>query len=380
MLWGTLGLFGFCHALFQLALRIYFHNVLPPADRPVFIWIREAWRDPNLWLTGSPESLWYLPFEEFIAVLRDALLPAFEHVAGIFNSLITTFPVSAIAAVLLLVNWEGHHRELSRALRKRFGALAWAVHLAIVMCAFAAIAKPFLYALPQLLDLGGASAEAHLRWFQWSPVIAWLSFLFEYLLGVWVQVYLVLLAYAWVRGMSFTHASLVDFAIRRFSYVVKWAGIVMVLSSLFIDAPLIMKNFDAFKPFFPEQELFATRLALSRAGLATFLLCTATMQIMLTFHNESWRRALRDHLRFVARRWWPFGCFLFLAALHTFALHVCDLSMRRGLGEGTALWVGWSLAFPWIAAAVSAWLLASWVCVFKRCDTSRPQTTDWVKF
>src|ERR1043165_173613 len=50
MLWITLGAFGFAYALFQLALRIYFFCVLPPADRPPFLWARDAWRDPHLWL------------------------------------------------------------------------------------------------------------------------------------------------------------------------------------------------------------------------------------------------------------------------------------------------------------------------------------------
>jgi len=379
-LWITLGTLGFLYALFQLAVRAYLHNVLPPAERPIFLWAREAWRDPNLWLVGSPESLWHLPPAEFIAVLREAILPAIESTAGIFNSLVITFPGSAIAALLLLGNWQGHHAVLTRALQKRFRHTAWLVHAAIVLCALAALAKPFIYAVPQFLKAMAAPPEMHLVWFQWSPVIAWLAFLFEYLLGVCIQIYLILLAYTWVRGLTFNHANLLDLAIRRFSYVVKWAVIVMALSTLFIDAPLIMKNFPALAGLFPEEDILATRLAQARACLATFLLLTATMQIMLTFHNESWRRALRDHLRFIARRWWPFSWFVLLAAIQFFFLHACDLAVRRGVGEGTALWVGWSLLFPWIAAVIAAWLLATWVCLFKRCDTTRSETKPWIKF
>ena len=379
-LWLTLGTFGFLYALFQFALRFYLHSVLPPADRPALLWAREAWRDPNLWLTGSPESLWYLPRTEFVAALHDALLPAVESTAGIFNSLVITFPASALAALLLLTNWQRHHAELGRALRKRFARTAPLVHTAIIVCALAALAKPFIYAVPQLLKTSGAPPEMHLLWFQWAPVIAWLGFLFEYLFGVCIQIYLILLAYTWVRGLTFHHANLLDLAIRRFSYVVKWAAIVMALSTLFIDAPLIMKNFPVFAGYFPEREIFETRLALARACLATFLLLTATMQIMLTFHNESWRKAMRDHLRFVFRRWWPFSWFLLLAVLHFFMLHACDLTVRRGVGEGTALGVGWSLLYPWIAAVVAAWLLASWVCLFKRCDTTHAESREWIKF
>jgi hypothetical protein len=379
-LWLALGAFGFLYALFQLALRAYLHSVLPPAERPVFMWARDAWRDPDLWLVGSPESLWYLPVAQFIALLREALLPALESTAGIFNSLVITFPGSAIGALLLLGNWQGHHAVLARALQKRFVRTSGLVHAAIVVCALAALAKPFIYAVPQLLKAMAAPATLHLAWFQWAPVIAWLAFLFEYLLGVCIQIYLILLAYTWIRGLTFNHANLLDLAIRRFSYVVKWAVIVMALSTLFIDAPLIMKNFPAFADLFPEGEILARRLAQARACLATFLLLTATMQIMLTFHNESWRKAMRDHLRFMARRWWPFGWFVLVAAIHFFLLHTGDLAVRRGVGEGTALWVGWCLLFPWIAAVVAAWLLATWVCVFKRCDTTRSETHQWIQF
>jgi len=375
-LWFTLGAFGCCYAIFQLAVRAYFYNVSGPGVRPVFLWARAAWQDEKLWLTGSPESLWHLPRADFLAVLRDACLPTLDSVAGVFNNLVTTFPVSALAAVLLLVNWDGHHGVLVTALRKRFGVAGWLVHLAILVCAFAAIAKPFIYAVPQLIQ-----PEAHLVWFQWAPVLAWLSFLFEYLFGVCIQIYLILLAYAWVRGISFTHAALLDVAIRRFSYVVKWAALVMLLSTLLIDAPLILKNFPQTASWFPpEKNIFDERLTIARALLAGFLLLTASMQITLTFHSESWRQALREHLKFVRRNWPAFGWYLVLAALHFYALHVCDLSVRRGVGEGTALWVAWTLLFPWIAALVAAWMLASWVCVFKRCDHRRALTDDSVRF
>ncbi len=376
-LWVTLGVFGFCDALFQLAQRVYFHAVLPAGERPIFVWAREAWRDPQYWLTGSPESLWFLPHAAFLESLRDAALLALQSLAGIFNNIVTTFPLSALAAVLLLVNWEGHHAVLIRALRRRFGHFGWAVHLAIVVCALAAIAKPFIYVMPQLLHLRGAGAE---MWFGWAPVVVWLSVLFEYLFGVCIQIYLILLAFIWVRGLTFTHRTLLDVAIRRFSYVVKWAALVMLLSTLCIDAPLILKNFPAFAAWFPENELFASRLNISRAALAVFLLLTATMQIMLTFHSESWRCAMRDHLRFVWKNAWPFAWFLALAALHLFALHACDLVVRRAIGEGTALWVGWTLAFPWLAGIVCAWLLASWVCVFKRCEHVSAQPAPGVLF
>jgi hypothetical protein len=240
------------------------------------------------------------------------------------------------------------------------------------ICAVAAVAKPVVYATAAYLPAD--------LWLHWSPVVVWLSFLFEYLFGVCIQIYLILLAYVWVRGLTFTGQNLLDFAIRRFSYVVRWVALLMLLSTLFIDLPLILKNFAPFESYFPEQVVLDSRLKAARAALAIFILITATMQITLTFHSESWRKALRDHLRFLARNWWPFSWFLLIAAVHFFALQVVHLSIERGVGEGTALWVVWTLLFPWIAALVGGWLLASWVCVFKRCDTGRAQNDNWMRY
>ena len=43
--------------------------------------------------------------------------------------------------VLLLMNWDGHHAVLWRALRKRFGARGWAIYGGILVCALAAIGQ-----------------------------------------------------------------------------------------------------------------------------------------------------------------------------------------------------------------------------------------------
>ena len=351
-LWTIPGIFGFCAAIFQLAQRSYFAWMSPPENGPAFVWMRE--------------SFWWLPHGDFLRALRESRLPAFETLAGIFNCLVATFPVSAIAGILLLINRGGHLGVLMRALHGRFGVFGWAAHFGILVCALAAIVKPLLYIAPQLLSL---SLEAAGTWMQWSQVIAWLSFLFEYLCGLFVQTYLILLAYIWVRGLTFTHAHLVDFSIRRVSSVVKWAGVVMMLSTIFIDAPLMLRNFAPFAGWFPAQEAFTHRLAIARAALAIFALFAATMQITLVFHGESLSAALRDHREFLRHHWWPFAWFVIVAALHCFALHAVHRAVESGLGEGTAAWVAWRLLSPWIAGFVAAWMLASWVCVYKRCAT-----------
>jgi len=374
VLWVTLGSFGFAYALFQLSLRVYFFCVLPAADRPTFVWMREAWRDPKLWLHGSPESLWFMPPHALHYAIRQSALPALESVAGLFNLLIATFPLSALAAVLLLLNWDGHHVVLWRALHKRFGISGSLVHGGILICALAAVSKPLLYAAPQLLHLEPVAAAL---WFQWAPVLDWLSFLFEYLVGVCIQIGLVLVAYCWVRGLVFTPQHLVDFAIRRFSYVVRWALLVMLVSSAFLQLPLILKNFDAFQSAFPhDPAVLDARWKMARGVLTVILLLFATMQITLTFHSESLGKALRDHLRFLRRHWWPFGWFLILATFHFYLVLVLLHLIQQGLGDGTAVGIVWSLLSPWIHGLVAAWLLASWVCLYRREDEGHhPQSS-----
>jgi hypothetical protein len=373
-LWVTFGTFGFAYALFQLSLRYYFFRVLPPADRPTFMWMRDAWRDPKFWLHGSPESLWYLPPHAVYFAVRDSALPALESVAGIFNLLVSTFPLSAIAALLLLINWDGHHVVLWRALRKRFRFWGGLVHGGIVLCALAAVTKPFLYAAPQLLQLPPPAVEL---WFQWAPVVDWLSFLFEYLVGVGIQIGLALIAYCWVRGLTFQQHHLLDFAIRRFSYVVRWALLVMLLSSVFIHLPLILKNFSAFQSLFPhEPAVIDARWKMARALITVVLLLFATVQITLTFHSESLGKALRDHLHFLRRHWWTFGWFLILATFHFYLALVLFNLVQQALGDGTAAGITWGLLTPWLNGLVAAWLLASWVCYFKHGDVlAHPQAS-----
>ena len=372
VLWIALGSFGFAYALFQLSLRVYFYYVLPPADRPTFVWMREAWRDPQFWLSGSPESLWYLPPHALHFAIHASALPALESVAGIFNLLVVTFPLSALAAVLLLLNWDGHHVVLWRALHKRFGVWGSAVHGGILICALAAVAKPLLYAVPQFIQLFHLQPEVAEIWFLWAPVVEWLSFLFEYLVGVCIQIGLVLIAYCWVRGLVFTQQHLLDFAIRRFSYVVRWALLVMLVSSAFLQLPMILKNFAAFQSMFPHDDaLIDARWKIARGVLTAVLLLFATMQITLTFHSESLSRAFHDHLHFLRRHWWPFGWFLILAAFHFYVVLVVLHLIQQGLGEGTALGVAWGLLTPWFNGLVAAWLLASWVCLYRREDENR---------
>ena len=89
---------------------------------------------------------------------------------------------------------------------------------------------------------------------------------------------------------------------------------------------------------------------------------------------------MRDHFRFVRKNALALAWFLMTAFVTVYGFHFLNSVLVSGLGEGTALGILWLLAAPTIQAFLLGWLLASWVCVFKRADTGRSQDENWVAF
>ena len=78
---------------------------------------------------------------------------------------------------------------------------------------------------------------------QISASVDAVAFIFEYLFGVYIQVYLIAVCFAWIRGLSFEEGELFRFGMRRFSYVLEWAGIVVLVSTLIVRVPLLLAYF-----------------------------------------------------------------------------------------------------------------------------------------
>ncbi|MEQ1851833.1 MAG: hypothetical protein ABMA01_09610 [Chthoniobacteraceae bacterium] len=359
VLWRLLGLLGFAHALFHLSVRLVLHFQFVPE----LTWGRAGWHDPSMWWSGTPDSLWWLPPSAIRQALRDAALPALESLAGIFNNAITTFPLAVIAAAGLFVNRRRSATLLRRALRKRFGAWAWLLLAAVYLGAIAVITKAALYFLLPVL--------ANPVWFQWAPLVAWVAAIFEYLFGVGIQIYLILHAFAWVRGLSFEPDALREVAIRRLGAAAKWAGVVILASSLVIELPLVLKNIPSLSALFPDsREAVEFRNVVARFGLSIVLLCFASMQASLILHGETLRRAWSAHWRFLRVHGWEFFWLLAVAGIHLFTVQALRGAVLRGLGENTASGLAWTLVWPWLAGLVTGWCLASWICLFKRCESA----------
>jgi hypothetical protein len=381
-LWGIPAGLGLCYALFHVALTLFYYHVLPMEQRPAFGW-KLTWALPP-WPAQMSEAhtlgdrLGFFFADPRWKACRDAGLDGVEALAGLFNNVVTTFPFSAAAGVLLLLNWEDHHRTLGKALRKRFGRWGWAMHAGILACAISAVLSPFLLT-PSLILINRYAPRVNVV--GWASLIDWLSSLFAYLFGVAVQVYLILIVYTWLRGINWTRAHLMDMAIRRFSFVVKWAVVVMACSSALIDLPRLFALLFRFEdPLYLDRTLIYTD-RIARPLLAMFLICFSTMQITLTFHSETLRKALSQHGQFLRRYWWQLFWFLVVAGVHVFGLALLDHTLRLGFGgDYTSAGMVWSFVHALIGAFLAAWLLAAWVSLYKRCETGSVKAPDWIPF
>src|SRR5205823_7843861 len=99
--WLTFALLGFAYFVFQF---VTFSSVPSPSE----IDFAEIIAIAN-WNWSPLADVWH-----------EVPLPTIESVAGIFDNATTTYPLSALAAILFLVNWRGLHRTFWRALSKLY--------------------------------------------------------------------------------------------------------------------------------------------------------------------------------------------------------------------------------------------------------------------
>ncbi len=349
-LWLCFALFGFAYAIFQF---VVFTPFGPTPDLHVAqfaFW--ETWHWPGLG-----------------AVWRESLLRAAEAVAGIFDAAATTFPLSVVAALLLLCNWRGLHASLVRALRKQFGLAGWLIYLGVLLSALASLVKPFIYwRVPSWMQM---VAPAPLL--QASAVVDTIAFVFEYLCAVYLQVYLITVCLAWIKGLHFGEEALLRFAMRRFSFVLKWLGCVVLASTLFLRLPLLVA-------YFREIPGVLDYLPLGRCFMTALIISFGTMQISLTLHNETLREAFRAHRKFLRKHAWRFGWFLLLLLIHYWFLAFADTTVHAAAAERPLALILWQLLFLLARALVTGWLLASWVCLYRQCEIGQLNRETWIRY
>src|SRR6201982_2502566 len=125
-IWITFALLGFGYFVFQFVTFTPIRN----------------WSDLDLAQIASfPQRYW----PRFAEIWTETPLPALEGVGGLFDNATTTYPLSVVAAVFMLVNWRGLHGALIRALRKRYRLLGYLVYLILLLSALASLLKPIVF-------------------------------------------------------------------------------------------------------------------------------------------------------------------------------------------------------------------------------------------
>ena len=310
---------------------------------------------------------WHWPL--FSQVWRESLLHTAESVAGLFDAAATTYPLSVLAALLLIVNWRGLHGSLVRALRKQFGPAGWLIYLGVLISALASLLKPFIYW--QRPDRVLFLSPAHLL--QTSAAVDTVAFIFEYLCAVYLQVYLVAVCLAWIKGLNFREGELLRFAMRRFSYVMKWLGLVVLASTLLLRLPLLVA-------YFRDVPGVLDYLPIGRCAMAALIICFASMQISLVLHNESLAAAFRAHRQFVRQHGYRLAWFLVICALHYWFLSLADSVIHAAATERLLALLLWKIFYVLARAFITGWLLASWVSLFRQCEIGRVNREAWIRY
>jgi hypothetical protein len=349
-IWLTFVLLGFTYSVFQFA---------------TFTPIQSS-GDFDLSQVTSM-STWHWP--RFAEIWRETPLPALEGIAGIFDNATTTYPLSAVAAVLMVVNWRGLHGALLRALRKQYRFGSYFIYVIVLLSALASLLKPIVFW--RLPEWGGMVPAAGLL--QISATVDAVSFIFEYLFGVYIQIYLITVCLTWIRGLSFEEGALFRFAMRRFSYVLKWAGIVVLVSTLIVRVPLLLA-------YFMDIPDVLDYLPLERVVMSCLIIAFCSVQISLALHNETLAAAIRSHRQFIRENAGRFGWFLLICGIHFFFIMAADAVARGAIGDRLVALFSWKCIVVCLRGLVTGWLLASWVCLFRQCETGRIDQERWIRY
>jgi hypothetical protein len=316
----------------------------------------------------SIQSLLYWPLfhpPHWLVIAQEAWLPAHELLAGIFNQAVVSYPISAVAALLFLLNWRGYQAKFLAAATRRLGLWWPSVYVGLLLCALAACMKPIfslaIYWLNQYLGAvfllrGGA-------------VIDWLSFQFEYLFGLLIQIALVLQTFVWIRGLNAEPGRILELAVKRSVYAAKWAGCVLGVSFLLIHLPLLISYLwiSQYTDFTNAVVQYIEQTA--RPLLAVGLLLFCSMQIALILHNETLRGAVLEHAKISRKYWYRIFWFLVVSGLHLFGVSCLGDFLKEGFPKYSVPNVLVSGFFTVGKAFLIAWFLAAWVCLYRACSS-----------
>jgi hypothetical protein len=269
----------------------------------------------------------------------------------------------------MIINWRGLHGALLRALRKRYRLWSYFIYLSLLLSALASLFKPIVFwRLPEWSSLVSAAGLLRI-----SATVDTVAFIFEYLFGVYIQVYLITVCLAWIKGVSFEEGELFRFAMRRFSYVLEWAGIVVVVSTLVVRLPLLLA-------YFTNIPGVLDYLPIERVFMSGLIIAFCSVQISLALHNETLGEAIHAHRRFIRENAGRFAWFLIICGIHFFGIMICDAIVRSAVADRLGALFIWKFIFACLRGIVTGWLLASWVCLFRQCESGRVNQEKWIQY
>jgi hypothetical protein len=296
-----------------------------------------------------------------------AWLPGLELLAGLFNQAVVSYPTSALAALLFLTNWRGYQMQFLRAAKSRLGRWWLGVYFGLLLCAIAAFCKPIfslsIYWLNRYFD--------GIFLLRIGAIIDWLSFQFEYLFGLLIQIYLVVLAFIWIRGLNSEPERIFEFALKRAVFAAKWAGIALLATFILIHLPLLISYL-----WITQQTDFTNAVIqyieqTARPLIAVALILFCSTQITLILHNETLRDAVHEHAQLARRHWLRILSFLAAAGIHLFALSWLTDFVVGAFPKYSVPSLFFAVLFTVGRAFLAAWFLAAWVCLYRASQLPR---------
>src|SRR5207247_6784458 len=100
----------------------------------------------------------------------------------------------------------------------------------------------------------------------------------------------------------------------------------------------------------------------------------------LELHNDTLVEAFLAQSQFIRQNAGRFGWFLIICAVHFFAIMICDAILRSAIADRLGALFLWKLSFAFLRGIVTGWLLASWVCLFRQCETGRITGEKWIQY
>ena len=154
-----------------------------------------------------------------------------------------------------------------------------------------------------------------------------------------------------------------------------WNGLALSLlvSTLIVRLPL-------FLAYFTNIPGVLDYLPIARVLMSGLIIAFCSVQISLALHNETLSAAIRAHGHSSGKMRGRFGWFLLICGIHFFCIMICDAIVRSAIADRLVALLLWKFSFAFLRGFVTGWLLASWVCLFRQCETRRLNQEKWIRY